>query len=105
MRNKLKISHDLARENLIKSKEKNKRYYDKNRDKENLNLKINDLVLLLKPTKKFKFEVPYEGPYRVEKIVSPTVIQIKKGNKVIKVNSDRVKLAQANYDKNIPAKI
>lgn len=95
LRHKLKISHDIARDNLIKAKEKNKKYYDQHRYKSNLDLKINDLVLVLKAVKKYKFENPYEGPYRVEKIISPTVIQIKKGNKCMKINSDRVKLAKA----------
>lgn len=37
-----------------------------------------------------------------EKIISPVVVLVKKGNKSVKINTDRLKIAQANYGKNIP---
>lgn len=105
LRYKLKQYHDLAKEKLIKVKEANKRQYDKNRGETTLNLKVNDLVLLLKQKKKHKFENPYEGPYRVEKILSPVVVTIRKGKKSVKVNTEHLKLAEADYGKNVPPKI
>lgn len=105
LRQKLKQYHDLAKENIIKSKESNKKQHDKGRKKTSLSLKVNDLVLLLKYKKKHKFENPYEGPYRVEKIVSPVVVIIKKGKKSVKVNTENLKLATADYGKNVPPKI
>lgn len=105
LRHKLKQSHDLAKENILRLKETNKKYYDKKRDKEPLNLKINDLVLVLKAKKKFKFEDPYEGPYRVEDIISPVSIKIRKGAKTFKVHTDRVKKATADYGSKTPPKI
>lgn len=105
LRYKLKQYHDLAKENIKRSKEANKKQYDKNRTPNVLNLKINDLVLLLKFKKKQKFENPYEGPYRVEKIISPEVVVIRKGRKAYKINTERLKLAVADYGENIPPKI
>lgn len=105
MKSKLRQSHELARENILKLKQTNKKYYDKNKDKNPLKLKINDLVLILKTKKNFKFEDPYEGPYRVEDILSPVTIQVKKGNKSIKIHIDRVKKATAEYGANTPPRI
>lgn len=105
LRYRLKTCYDLAKENIIKSKENNKKYYDRGRSAEFLKLQINDLVLLLKPKKKYKFENPYEGPYRIEKIIGPGVVIIKKGKKSVKINTERLKLAKANYGKNIPPSI
>lgn len=105
LRHKLKTMHDLAREKIIKRKEDNKRDYDKRAKTSALNLRPNDLILLLKSKKDFKFEQPYEGPYRVEKVLSPVVILIRKGNKSIKVHMDRVKLAKADYGSKTPPPI
>lgn len=105
LRYRLKTYHDLAKENIIKLKENNKKHYDKGRSKSFLQLQTNDLVLMLKSKKKYKFENPYEGPYRIEKVLSPTVVLIKKGNKTIKTNTERLKLAKADYGKNTPSLI
>lgn len=105
LRSKLKECHDLAKENILKMKMNNKKHYDKHRDEKVLDLKINDLVLVLKPKKIFKFENPYEGPYRVEELISPVAIKIRKGNKTIRVHTDRVKKATANYGNKTPPKI
>lgn len=102
LRQKLKNCHDLARENLIKSKEQNKKYYDQHQEKNVMELGKNDLVLVLKSKKKFKYEQPYEGPYRVEKVISPVTIVIRKGTKSVKIHKDRLKMAQADYGKEIP---
>lgn len=102
LRHKLKTMHDLARENIIKRKEENKFYYDGRAKTSPLDLKPNDLVLILKNKKKFKFEAPYEGPYRVERILSPVVVLIRKGRKSIRVHMDRVKIAKADYGPRAP---
>lgn len=105
LRLKLKQTHDLAKANLLKSKENNKYYYDKNRSIKILELKVNDLVLMLKGKKKFKFENPYEGPYRVEKIISPTVVVVRQKSKSVKINTERLKLATADYGDKVPPPI
>lgn len=102
LRQKLKSYHDLARENLIRSKEWNKKYYDQHQDKTTTNLNKNDLVLILKSTKKHKYEQPYEGPYRVEKVLSPVTIIVRRGTKSVKIHIDRLKLVWADYGKNTP---
>lgn len=105
LRHKLKTMHDLARENIVKRKEENKYYYDGRAKTSTLELKPNDLVLLLKPKKDFKFEQPYEGPYRVEKILSQVTVLIRKGKKSIKIHMDRIKLAKADYGIKTPPPI
>lgn len=105
IRHKLKSMYDLARDNIIKRKEENKYYYDGRAKTSTLHLKINDLVLLLKSKKDFKFEQPYEGQFRVEKMLSPVTILIRKGKKSMKVHMDRVKLAKADYGIKAPPPI
>lgn len=83
----------------------NKVNYDKNRDEKRLQLKVNDLVIILKAKKAFKFEEAYEGPYRVEKILSPVSILVRKETRSMKVHIDRVKLAKADYGNKVPPKI
>lgn len=102
LRQKLKSCHDLAYENLLKSKECNKKYYDLHQDKNPLKLNKNDLVLILKTTKKHKYESPYEGPYRVESILSPVTVIVRKGTKSVKIHIDRLKVVQADYGKDTP---
>lgn len=102
LRSKLKTYHDFARENLFKAKEKNKKQYDKARDKTVLSVRKNDLVLILKPKKNFKFEIPYEGPYRVIKEMGPVTILIQKGKKACKIHKDRIKLVSTDFEGKIP---
>lgn len=54
---------------------------------------------------KFKFEQPYDGPYRVEKMLTPVTVLIRKGKKSIKVHMDRVKLTSADYGLKTPPPI
>lgn len=103
VRTKLKRCHELAHQNIIKRKESNKKYYD--RQVKNISLKKNDLVLVLKNKKDSKFDQPYDGPFRVERMVNPVIVQLKKGNKSIRVHLDKIKKAEANYDNNTPPEI
>lgn len=73
----LKSAHERAKEMIQRKKLENKMHYDKKSFK-NLELKRNDLVLLLNEVKRHKFDQKYTGPYRVEEIVSPAVTEIKK---------------------------
>lgn len=102
IRTKLKRYHEMARAHIEKRKYDNKRGYDKNRNPKTLNLKVNDLVLVLNPHKKYKYSTPYLGPYRVTEICSPVVIKIKIGNKIKKIHTDRVKKANADYGNSTP---
>ncbi|XP_045479182.1 uncharacterized protein LOC123684075 [Harmonia axyridis] len=68
--NKLKILRETARENLIKSKNKSKEYYDKSHNR-TYAFSEGDLVLLYdnhsKATNK-KLNPNYKGPYKIEQI-------------------------------------
>lgn len=97
LRTKLKMSYELARENLIKRKQQNKIQHDRRLN--NVSLRRNDLVLVIKNQKDGKFERPYEGPYRVERMVTPVIVQLRKGKKPIRVHIDKVKKARASYEK------
>lgn len=97
LRSKLKFYCDLAKQNNQKAKEENKNEYDKHRDKNTLKLKKNDLILLLVPQKKQKFDTPYEGPYRVIEDLGPVTVLIKQKNRLVKVHKDRVKLINADF--------
>lgn len=96
LRRKLKFYYDSAGENILKAKELNKRTYDKDRDKNMLRLNKNDLVLISNPTERGKFDMPYEGPYRVIREQGPVTVIIQKRNKEVKIHKDRIKLAEAN---------
>lgn len=102
VKNNLKYAQSIAKKKLQERKRVNKTYYDKNTKV--LNLKINDLVLVRRKVKNFKFQRPYDGPYRVESILTPVVVRLKIGNKLIKIHKDRLIKAKATY-KTLPAEI
>lgn len=97
----MKHMHECARELIQKRKLENKKIYDK-RGVKTLNLKRNDLVLLLNDTKAGKFDDKYTGPFRVEEPVSPAITKIKKKNKSVIVHNDKLKLAKADYGARAP---
>lgn len=101
LQTQLRATRDLAKDAIQNQKETNKRYYDK-RTKP-LELKVNDLVLRRNDTKKLKFENPYSGPYRVTKIISPSVVKIKIGKKVVKTHVDKLIRSNADYGTETPA--
>lgn len=103
LRMKLRNSYELARKNLIKRKEKNKKTYDEKIQA--ISLKKNDLVLIKRNKIEGKFEQPYEGPYRVERMITPVIVQIRRGRKSIRLHVNRVIKAQANYTEKTPPKI
>lgn len=81
----------LAKINIDKRKQANKDQRDSNSNP--ISLSPGDQVLMIKPFKTHKYDSPYDGPFTVEEIVSPVTIVIKKGNKLIKVHADKLKLA------------
>lgn len=104
VKNKLKQCHELARENLVKRKNSNKTQYDRTHSNE-IKLKKNDLVLVLKNKKQHKFDDPYEGPYRVNRMLSAVTVQLKKGKKFIKVHLNKIKVVAADYGDDTPPAI
>lgn len=102
LRAKLRSTHQLAVENILKRKNENKRYHDSRAKTSILSLKRNDLVLVLKAKRDFKFDHPYDGPFRVENILSTVVVTIRKGNRTVKIHTDRLKKAEADYGLRAP---
>lgn len=91
LRQNLKISWQIAKENLLKKKENNKELYDQRKKTKNIELNIGDMVYVLKHKKNHKFDTPYEGPYPVVKLTGENTIMIKKNNKLVRVHKDFVK--------------
>lgn len=84
----------------MERKQLNKTHYDHNTKP--LKLKRNDLVLVKKDVKKSKFDNPYEGPYRVEKIISPAITLIRKRNKSVIIHNDKLKPSKADHGTETP---
>lgn len=97
-RNNIARALELAKENLYNSKEKNKKYYDRNvRD---IDININDLVLVKSHVKKHKFQDVYDGPFTVVK-VEDAYLEILRDGKRQKVHKNHVKKARADYENSI----
>lgn len=102
MKNKINLSIKMAKENILESKIRNKRVYDTNLNP--IEIKPNDLVMEKVENRKRKSSHVYSGPYRVISVPSNEYVIIMKGNKEVKVNKNRLKLAEADY-KDIPPEI
>lgn len=87
---KLHYMQDEARKNLIKSKEKNKTYYDKRANP--MNFKEGDAVFLLKEPQKGKFADQYTGPHKVLEILPNHNVKIQYGNTTRVVHSNKLKI-------------
>lgn len=88
---KLKLNKicEIAREHIIKSKEKSKIYYDKKLGKRP-NFHKGDLILLpnesMNSKLSKKLRAKFNGPYEIVKINSPTNVTLKKKRPVVHVN-------------------
>lgn len=92
---KLRKSHEIAKNNIIDSKEVNKKYYDKKVN--NVYFSVGQLVYLLnEKTKKGqskKLTPQYTGPYKILEINLPVNCTILIGKKPTKVHMNRLKHA------------
>lgn len=92
---KLNTSNLIAKQNLIKSKETNKKYYDKNTSHEIY--KIGDLVYLVNesiiPSTSKKLNPTYAGPYEIISVDSPVNVTLKVKRRNLKVHTNRIKHA------------
>lgn len=92
---KLQKSHQIAKDNIIKSKETNKNYYD--RKSNNVEFKVGQQVYLQNEQtskgKSKKLTQNYNGPYKIHEINSPVNITILIKNKKVKVHANRLKPA------------
>lgn len=71
LKTNLKTCWNLARENLLKKKEQNKKRYDEENNVKDLELQIGDTVFMRRQVKNHKFEKNYDGPFEVIKITGP----------------------------------
>lgn len=96
--NQLRDAQNRAKELIQERKIQNKANYDRKIAKlSKLELKRNDLVLVLNDVKKHKFDNKFSGPFRVEEVVSPAVTKIRKNGKTITVHNDKLKKSFANH--------
>lgn len=92
---RLNKSHDIAKENLINSKNKSKENYDNKI--QNPEYKVNDSVFLENNQSKVgqskKLTANYKGPYKISKIHNNQNATIKIKNKFVRVHFNRLKPA------------
>lgn len=93
---KLKDAHDRSRAMIQERKAENKNRHDGKIHK-NSELKRNDLVMKKVEIRKNKFDAPYNGPFRVEKIISDAVTQIKIGRRSVIVHNDKLIKSKADH--------
>lgn len=89
--NKLYDTQEDARQHLIKSKIRSKRYYDKRINP--CNLQPGNNVYLLKEPRRGKFADQYTGPYKVLEILSHNNIKILFHNRPRIVHIDKLKIS------------
>nr|CAI5826123.1 unnamed protein product [Callosobruchus analis] len=93
---KLQESHQIARENIIKSKETNKLYYDR-KCSSNVKYEIGQSGYLqneqIPKNKSKKLSQNYNGPYKITEINSPVNVILLIKNKKVKVHTNRLKPA------------
>ena len=87
---RLNVIRTLVYDNLVESKEKSKKYYDRAMNPRNFH--IGDYVFLLKGPKPKKFGDHYSGPHKVLEIINKNnvKIQYKNGSKVVHANRLRI---------------
>jgi len=85
----MQAAHGLARDMLIKTKNKTKEYYDKGQNQEDIH--VGDNVLILDHTRKNKLTPLWLGPYPVIKVLEYNV-KIQKEKRVATLHKNNVKL-------------
>ncbi|KAL4156031.1 hypothetical protein QTP88_000066 [Uroleucon formosanum] len=90
LRKKLQESHKLARDKIIKTKEKAKTNYDKN--ERSININVGDKVLTKDHTQKGKLSPKWKGPFEVINIHDNQNVSIQRGNKEVKIHKNELKI-------------
>ena len=90
LRKKLQESHKLARDKIIKTKEKAKTNYDKN--KHNININVGDKVLTKDHTQKGKLSPKWKGPFEVIGIHDNENVSIQRGKREVKIHKNELKI-------------
>lgn len=97
----LKIAHDIARENLKTTQERQKRTYDLYNNHKSYN--IGDVVYKLDQATKLgqssKLKSPWKGPYIITQVKTPVLYKIKDKKRESWIHHDRLKLCN---DRELP---
>lgn len=101
IRSKIKESLEIAKEKLMKQKLTNKRNYDRNVNE--IDVAVGDLVLVKNFNKLHKFDNVYEGPFRVIDAQSHYVTIMKRG-KPFKIHKDYLKPTTTDHKK-VPTEV
>lgn len=99
VRNNIARALELAKEELLNRKLKNKQYYDAN--VKDIEIYPDDLILVKSQVKKHKFQDVYEGPYRVLDVFD-CYVEIMKNGKKTKLHKNLIKKAEADYETEPP---
>lgn len=91
---KLQLSHQMARDECLKSKISNKKRYDIKT--KIVQYKVGDKILITNEGRDTKLHNPFIGPFEITEIVSPVNVRIKKNNKDKIVHITRTKKFNEN---------
>ena len=91
---RLNGSRTLVYDNLVESKEKSKKYYD--RAIKPRNFHIGDYVFLLKGPKPKKFGYHYSGPHKILEKINKSNIEIHYKNESKVVHANRLRISHIN---------
>jgi hypothetical protein len=94
LKHKLKTAHEIARKNIINSKQANKQIYDKRENP--INFQIGENILVINENKEHKFDELYRGPYEILDIPTEENCLIKIGRKTKLLHKNKLKKANPN---------
>lgn len=92
LKNRLKLAHEIAKDNIIKSKNQNKRRYDKTHNNE-IFYERGDKVYILDENRDHKFDALYKGPYEIIDVPSEENCLLKIKNRQKLIHKNKLKLA------------
>lgn len=90
LKNRLRHSHEMARENILKSKETSKKYYDRN--VKFVKFEKGDMVMTLNEVKTHKYAPVYSGPYPIIEILTDETSLVQIGRKTKRFHNNKLKL-------------
>lgn len=97
---KLRQTWSWARENIVKKKNYNQTYYNDRNKTRSLKLEVGDAVYVKDHHRPYKFSSLYSGPFTVHEICGENSVRIKRGNKIMRVHKNNLKLSPANQNVN-----
>lgn len=89
LKNKMKTAYEMARKNILNSKQTNKELYDKRINP--VSFEIGEKVLIYNEYKDHKFDSPYKGPYEIVDLPSNENCLLKIGRKTKLFHKNKLK--------------